>query len=97
MSLDLSVSYSGIWAFCLRATINLPQRPPLPRQKRNGSETLVIGHFQIDRNTLFCPCIVFNFSWDLSQIENKSFAKFWRDKKSIVVNLKMDYTEFNHT
>ena len=34
------------------------------------------GHFRIYHNIL-----VFNFSWDLRQIENNAYAKFWRDKK----------------
>ena len=25
--------------------------------------------------------LVFNFSWDLRQIENNAYAKFWRDKE----------------
>ena len=29
----------------------------------------------------FCISIVFNFSWDLRQVENNAYAKFWRDKK----------------
>ena len=29
----------------------------------------------------FCISIVFNFSWDLRQIETNAYAKFWRDRK----------------
>ena len=28
----------------------------------------------------FCISIVFNFSWDLREIENNGYGKFWRDK-----------------
>ena len=45
-----------------------------------------MGHFQIYHNTLFllpkfCISSVSDFSWDLIQIENNAYAKFWRDKK----------------
>ena len=29
----------------------------------------------------FYTSIVFNFSWDIRQIENNAYAKLWRDKK----------------
>ena len=51
-----------------------------------SEKPFIIGHFQIYHNTLFVPLkfyvsIVFNISWDLSQIENNAYEKFWRDKK----------------
>ena len=46
-----------------------------------------IGHFQIYLNTPFCPTKILHkhcfqlSAWDLRQIENNTYAKFWRDKK----------------
>ena len=39
----------------------------------------------------FCISIVFNFSWDLKQVKNNAYANFWREKKSIMVNMKLAY------
>ena len=50
------------------------------------------GHIQFRHNALLCISIVFNLFQVPREIENNAYVKFWREKRSNMVHLKVVYS-----